>query len=245
MMTAHAAANHPERSEAMRLGFWAGLATTILTLVSFGLAITAIPSAGPYCVVDCAAYPYTEVLHKVPGDFLWMLPAILLMVAFIVLMVCVHQAAPRGREVWSQIALIFGMLSAGLLAADYYVQYAVVQPSLLRGEHEGLAILSQYNPHGIFIAVEDIGYLLMGTSLLFVARVFVGSTWNARILRRLFAAAGVLTVVGWVAYYAVYGTNLEYRFEVYAISVNWLALAIGGGFLSRWFARQERDAWAG
>jgi hypothetical protein len=32
----------------------------------------------------------------------------------------------------------------------------VVQPSLLSGESEGLAIISQYNPHGVFIAMQDL-----------------------------------------------------------------------------------------
>jgi hypothetical protein len=29
----------------------------------------------------------------------------------------------------------------------------------MNGETDGLSILTQYNPHGIFIALEEIGYL--------------------------------------------------------------------------------------
>jgi hypothetical protein len=33
-----------------------------------------------------------------------------------------------------------------------------MQPSLLKGETEGLTLFLQYNPDGIFIALEDLGY---------------------------------------------------------------------------------------
>jgi hypothetical protein len=39
-------------------------------------------------------------------------------------------------------------------------------PSLLKGEVGNLSLLSQYNPHGLFIALEDTSYLIMAVALL-------------------------------------------------------------------------------
>ena len=72
--------------------------------------------------------------------------------------------------------IIFGTLGLGLavasmavIAIDYFIQLRVVQPSLLNGESEGLAIMSQYNPHGVFIALEELGFLLAGLAFCFLA----------------------------------------------------------------------------
>jgi hypothetical protein len=68
--------------------------------------------------------------------------------------------APKGRERFSRIGVAFGMMAATLITADYFIQLRVVQPAILRGELDGLAPLTQYNPHGVFIALEDAAYLL-------------------------------------------------------------------------------------
>jgi hypothetical protein len=59
----------------------------------------------------------------------------------------------------------------GLLAADYAMQLAVVTPSLLRGEGRDVVLLLMYNPHGVFIALEDAGYVLVALALGAVALV--------------------------------------------------------------------------
>jgi len=45
----------------------------------------------------------------------------------------------------------------------------VVQTCLPKGEVDGLSLWSQYNPHGLFIGLEDAGYLSMGVAFLFAA----------------------------------------------------------------------------
>lgn len=232
----------PAAFGAARLGFWAALAAAVLTVVTFALAITAIPISGPGCPADCIIYPFSDVAAKVPHDYLWMYPAILLELAFVILFVSLHHCAAARRQVYSQIALSFAVMSALLLSADYYIQFAVLQPSIVRGEQEGLALLTQYNPHGVFIALEDLGYFLMSLAFLFAAPVFAQRTLLERVLRWSFVAAAVLTVGGWLTFYAAYGFALEYRFEIFAISVNWLTLLVAGILLSKWFAGQARRA---
>ena len=53
-----------------------------------------------------------------------------------------------------------------MLMVDYYVQFTTVQTSLVKGELDGgLSVLSQYNPHGVFVALEDVGYFTMSFGL--------------------------------------------------------------------------------
>lgn len=75
------------RHAAARFGFWAALATAVLTVVTFGCAITAIPDSGRNCQQNCATYPFAsdQVASQFPGVYLWMVPAMLLMLVFIAL----------------------------------------------------------------------------------------------------------------------------------------------------------------
>lgn len=241
--TRGAAGTAEQRGGAARLGFWAGLLTSALTVVSFGLAIIAVPPVGPFCPGDCVEYPFVDpiITAKAPHDFYWMYPAIVLMLTFVVLVACLHRSAAARAQDFSIVALAFATLSAGVIAADYYIQIATIQPSIVRGETEGVALLSQYNPHGVFIALEELGYVLMSLAFLFAAPAFGGRRWFERVLRWLFVLAALLTLGGWGVYYAIYGYSMEYRFEVFAISVNWLTLAVAGVLLSLWF-RAARGA---
>ena len=69
-----------------RTGFWAAILTAALAAVSFGVAVTTPPRSGPFAAPGSAIhYPYTSAAQFVPRDFLWMYPALLMMLAFLVL----------------------------------------------------------------------------------------------------------------------------------------------------------------
>src|SRR4029079_16847398 len=125
----------------------------------------------------CVTAPYTDVTAFFPRDYLWMYPALLLTALFVVFMVCIHQYASDDKKLFSLIGLSFAVMSAALIMIDYFIQLTVIQPSLLRGETDGLSLISQYNPHGIFIALEALGYLLMSVAFLFAAPIFAGRDW--------------------------------------------------------------------
>ena len=123
--------------------------------------------------------------NLIPHDYIWMYPATVLMGIFIVLLACIHQSMPENRRLYSLLALVFGAIAAALLAVDYYIQIATLQPSILKGEWEGVALVTQYNPHGIFIALEELGYLLMSLAFLFAGLAFAHATRLDRALRWL------------------------------------------------------------
>lgn len=223
-----------------RIGVLTGFLTAAVALIAFALAITTPPRSGPFATGDVIAYPYTDAAAFVPRDYYWMYPGLLVALLFVVLVACVHRRASGETRLWSLIALSFAVAGSTLIAVDYFVQLAVMQPSLLKGETEGLSLWSQYNAHGLFIALEDLGYLLMSVAFVFMAPVFAGRAKLERALRWLLAAAFVLSVGFLATLSIVYGSDLEYRFEVAVISIVWLTLIVGGVLIALAFRRDGR-----
>ena len=155
-----------------RLGFWAAVLTAVVTAIASRSRSPRCRYQAPFARPVVSPTPIREVAALVPHDYVWMYPAILLMGIFVVLLACLHQATAENRRLYSLIALVFAAMAAAVLAADYYIQIAALQPSIVKGEMEDLALVTQYNPHGIFIALEELGYLLMSLAFLFVGIVF-------------------------------------------------------------------------
>jgi hypothetical protein len=237
-MTDHDRLTDSASTVASRAGFISAILAAAITLVTFGLAITAIPKSGASCVEGCFAYPYLDTAGQYPKDYLWMPPAALLMLVYVALMASLHSLAAAPRKVFSQIGLSLAVAAAVILAGNYFVQFSVVPVSLLNGETEGITLLTQYNPHGLFIALEELGYVVMSLSFVCMAPVFGGATRLEAAVRWIFVAAFVLTVVALAGYWAVYGIDRQDRFEVAAISINWLTLMVNGILLSILFRRQ-------
>jgi hypothetical protein len=176
-------------SASNRVGLYLAILTAVMTAVTFGLAITAIPNSGAGCRVDCVEYPYLDTLSEFPRDYLWMPSAMVLVVLYVVLVSSIHVHASQQKKVYGQIGLSFALIAAGVLLGDYFVQLSVVPISLMNGRPEGIALLTQYNPYGTFIVLEELGYLLMGLSFVFLAPCspagaawrgpFGGSSWGA------------------------------------------------------------------
>jgi hypothetical protein len=228
-------------SNSNRVGFYSAVLTTLITLVTFGLAMTAIPISGANCPGDCVEYPYLDTVSQYPKDFLWMLPAMLLVLVYVTLLVSIHSYAERQKKIYGQIGLAFGLIAAVILLSDYYLQFSVVPMSLRNAETEGLALLIQYNPHGIFLALEELGYLLMSLSFPFVAAVLSNRSRLESAIRWIFMIGFVLVMLSLSVIWISYGLERLDRFEVLVISIDWLTLIINGVLLSIMFSRQIKN----
>ena len=222
------AGNEQSTPTANRVGLYSSILTAATTAVTFGLAITAVPNAGSGCRVDCVEYPYLDTLSEFPGDYLWMPPAMILVVLYVVLVASIHARATPQKKVYGQIGLSFALIAAGVLLSIYFVQFSVVPVSLMNGQTEGIALLTQYNPYGVFIVLEELGYLLMSLSFVFLAPVFAHQGRLASAVRWVFVAGFVLTTAFLVVISSYYGLERMDRFEIAAISIDWLVLVING-----------------
>jgi hypothetical protein len=219
---------------ATRLGFWTAIVTIVVVAVFAVVAIPTPPRSGPFCASACVAYPYVDVAQFIPGDYLWLLPGILLAPIFLVLMACIHASAAEAKKVYSRIGLAFALVYAVVILVDYFVQLTVVAPSLQAGETERLSLFTQYNPRGLFIALESLGYSMMTVAFLFAAPVFAGGKAE-RAIRALFTLGFVLAVAVFVAL-AVLEHDLV-AFEVTVLMITWMVLIASGVLLGVVFRR--------
>ena len=224
-----------------RFSFFIAIITAIVTIVTFGIAFLTPPLSGPFCEGSCFQYPYTDIISRFPRDYIWMYPAMLVALLSVVLVICIHHYAHQKQKIFSHIGLSFALISAITIIANYFVQVSVIQPSLLNGETEGIAILSQYNPHGIFIALEEIGYFIMSISFFSTVPVFSGKSGLERAIRLTFIIGFLLAVFSLIFVSVKYGIMREYIFEVVIISIVWFELIISSILLSSVFRKAMKE----
>ncbi len=224
----HALTGESDQGTAIRLGLWISIVTVLLTAVFMGMAIATPPRSGPFCGAACVAYPYTDVAQYIPQDYLWLYPGFLLAPLVVVLVACIHGYANATRKLFSRIGLSLSILYAAVIMVDYFIQLTVVVPSLQAGETAGLSLFTQYNPHGIFITFEALGYLLLTAALLFLAPVLGGSR-KEQMIRWSFVAGFILAVFAFVVL-PLTGQSIV-AFEVTVLMIDWVVLLVSGMLL--------------
>jgi hypothetical protein len=151
-----------------------------------------------------------------------------LSICTLILIIAVHQVTPGGKKHFSLVSVHIATISSLILILTYFVQISVIQPALLAGESDGISILSQYNPHGLFIVMEEAGFSLLILSLLFLAPVFSKPTGLERIIRWSFILGFIFALFAFVLISLFYGINREYRFEIAVITIAWIELIVSG-----------------
>jgi hypothetical protein len=228
----------------LKSGQYSALAVAVLTSVTFGAAMLAIPPSGPYCPGDCMEYPFPNIIKYYPRDYIWMYLGVFQLGGFLFYAIANHFNAPSDKQVFSFTGVAFAVIAATVLLIAYWVQVAVVPTSVMNGEQEGIALLTQYNGHGIFIALEELGFVAMSLSLFCLAPSVNSEDRLGKIIRLLFRLPAALMLIAFVAYAARFGLDREYRFEVAAISINWLALIVLGILQSIQFGKRSRQVHA-
>ena len=163
-----------------------------------------------------------------------MYPAVVLTLLIMVFVECIHDQIDAEPAVAEPDRCLRSRPSVWRFwSSTMRVQLTFLQPALLLGETEGLSPWSQYNPHGVFIALENVGYGLLNLAFLFIGIAMLRTAsrlWRAAAC--VFAVGGGLTLALLVLYSAFYQVRLDYRFEVTAIGVTWLVLIVAPVLLS-------------
>jgi hypothetical protein len=149
-------------------------------------------------------------------------------------MACIHSYASEKMKIFSLVGLSFSLIYATLITANYFLLWTVDIPSILSGQTANLSIITMYNPHGIFVAIESLGYLMMSLAILFTAAVFSGGRLE-RSIRWLF----ILTFVSAITAFT-YTSLMKYDiviFEVIIIGIITMVLIVSGILLSILFRR--------
>ena len=211
---------------------WAAAITALAATLALGIGVFTPPHGGVLCVSDCVEPPYTDVAGIIVAESIWIYPALVMVLGFVALTAGLHEVTPPHRRSAALAAMAFGVLSAGILVADYSVHLMAVMPSVAHGEGAAVALFSMYSPHGLFIALENAGYFLMGLAFLGIAGAVGGERRRGRAIRWTFLGAGGLLVGALPLFGIVFGGDLDVRYEVFAISVAYLGLILGGTLLA-------------
>ena len=215
-----------------RAGFYIAMLTSVITLVTFTIAFLTPPLSGPFCRGECFEYPYTDIAERFPRDYYWMYLSMIVSLLYLFLMIVIHYHARPDKKIYSHTGLGIALISAAIMIPLYFTQVTVIQPSLMKKEFEGLALWSQFNPHGMFIALEEISYWLMNISFFVVIPVFNDNRKFSGAIRLTYLIGFILAAVAFALISLQYGIMREYIFEVAIISIVWFQLIISSALLT-------------
>lgn len=157
-----------------KIGFWSGIVAFVAT-VSY-VVVQLIQIAG--------------VLHYPVDGILIYSTSLCIVIPFILLVLSLHYITPDNKKFWSHAALVFTILYAVFVIANYVVQLATVIPMSLKGAANEIRLLDQ-TPHSMFWDFDALGYIFMGVATLFAVPVFDKKLdkW----VRRFFLANALVT----------------------------------------------------
>lgn len=217
----------------IRIEFWAAVFTAILAAAFITMGMFGSSSWDTY--PGMVNYIWTTLKTI---DYTLFIPAFLLAPVFVVLMASIHYYAAVDKKIYSLIGLAFAVIYATIITTDYFVLWTVVLPSTLMGETAGLSLFSLYNPHGIFVSLESIAYMMMSLALLFIAPVFQGGRIE-RALKWIFIGGFVLGIGALVGVLLMKYDIVMY--EIAIITIYCPVLIISGILLSIIFKRAGKS----
>jgi len=204
------------------------LSLSILTIITFSIAIATPPISGFFCQSNCIDYPYLNITSRFPRDYIWMFPAIVLTMIYMIWTYSIQNITEDSRKLFSRIAVGFAVSASLILILNYFVQITVIQASLLNNEIHGIPLWTQYNENGLFIAFEEIGYIFMSIGFLFTAFALAKDNKKEKRIRWILISSFILTIASLFFVSITRGHQKGYLFEIIVISIDWLTLIVIG-----------------
>jgi hypothetical protein len=174
-----------------KVGFWSGLAAFTATVA--------------YCTVQLLqlygvlTYPTDERL--IYGT------SLCIVIPFVVEILALHYVTPNEKKFWSHAALIFTILYAVFVTANYVVQLATVIPFTIKGHLNEVRILQQ-TPHSLFWDFDALGYIFMGLATFAAIPLFNRKGFQKWVRISFIANAFVTPFISIVYFYPDYSYNL-------------------------------------
>jgi len=174
-----------------KLGFWSGIIAFVATVA--------------YCIVqllqlyDVVTYPTDERL--IYGT------SLCIVIPFVIEILALHYTTPEDKKFWTHAALVFTILYAAFVTANYVVQLATVIPNTLKGLLNEVRILQQ-TPHSLFWNFDAVGYIFMGLATLVAIPAFEKKGFQKWVKISFIANAAVTPLISMVYFYPTYSYNL-------------------------------------
>lgn len=183
------------------VGYWCGLAAFAST-VAYGVVQI-------LQVVGVLRFPADEIL--IYGT------SLCIVVPFILEMLAFHYLTPPGKQFWTHASLIFTIIYAVFVSANYVVQLATVIPAKLQGTSEAIRVLEQ-TPHSLFWDYDAIGYIAMGLACVLAVPAVNSVGFERWVRRSLVANALVTPLISIVYFNPTFSTKLLFLGFPWAIT---------------------------
>ena len=196
-----------------KIGFWSGM-TAFVANVLFVIAQT-------LQLLGVLTYPYDEI-------FIYGF-SLCIVIPFLLEILALHYVTEANKRFWSHGALLFIVIYAVFVTANYVVQLATVIPMTLKGETEKIAVLVQY-PHSMFWDFDAIGYICMGIASVMVLPLFRKQGFDRWVKISFLANALVTPLIAFVYFYP------EFSERLLLVAIPWTVTApLMMLFLALWF----------
>jgi len=173
------------------VGYWSGLAAFTSAVAFVVVQILQI--------VGVLRFPADEVLIYATS--------LCIVVPLVLEMLALHHLTTPDRQFWTHAALVFTVIYAVFVTANYAVQLATVIPAKLNGTSEALQVLDQ-TPHSMFWNYDAVGYVSMGLAALLAIPAVGRDGFERRVRLSLVAHALVTPLIAVVYFSPTFSTGL-------------------------------------
>jgi hypothetical protein len=170
-------------------------------------------AAGMLAFLFAAAYVVVQMLQVLklltfPADEILIYGSSLcIVIPFIIEILALHHVTKQHKKFWSHAALLFTIIYAVFVTANYIVQLATVLPNKLQGTYEQIKILDQ-TPHSLFWDFDATGYIFMGLAMTVAIPVFEKQGFEKWVRISFIAHALVTPLITIVYFYPVFSEKL-------------------------------------
>lgn len=183
------------------VGYWSGMAAFVSVIT--------------YDVVQILQV--MEVLHFPIDEVLIYGASLCIVIPFVLEMLSFHHLTAKDKQFWTHASLIFTIIYAVFVVANYVVQLATVIPLKLNGASEAIRVLEQ-TPHSMFWNYDAIGYISMGLATLFAIPALSKQGFERWVRWSFVAHVLVTPLIGIVYFYPSYSQNLLFLGFPWAIT---------------------------
>jgi hypothetical protein len=136
---------------------------------------------------------------------------------FILEMLALHHLTAADKQFWTHASLIFTIIYAVFVTANYVVQLSTVIPAKLKRLSGAIRILEQ-TPHSLFWDFDALGYIAMGLACLLAVPAIKSVGFERWVRRSLIAHALVTPLIGIVYFSPTFSTRLLFLGFPWAIT---------------------------
>ena len=140
-------------------------------------------------------------------------------------MLAFHHLTSADKRFWTHAALIFTIIYAVFVTANYVVQLATVVPAKIHGTSESIRVLEQ-TPHSMFWDFDAVGYVSMGLACLLAVPAVSNVGFDRWVRRSLIAHALVTPLIAVVYFYPTFSNTLLFLGFPWAITAPLFMLMI-------------------